>query len=229
MHVSLTMRRPHRPRDPEVRGIYRLAGINLPGYVACMCFGRACEALIYTWHFAWSMHAGKVGDSGSSDSEASSSSTENDSDSECEDDNLEDESVMPLCLYISPHTHAVTCRPHRIHTQRCLLKSLLEKFNLALVFCQQMKHHSLWSQQQAQLRLQAANHENLTHASIHVHKMNAGVNFRTPPPVTASILTHSHACMHVFYIVLPASILHILRNPANRFAKHRKDCQIFAV
>lgn len=102
------------------------------------------------------MHAGKAKSQGSSsDSEASSSSTEIDSGSECEDDAMEDQSVMPLyaCTY---HAHMLS-HADSFHAQRCLLKSLLQ-------ICQQMQHHSLrsdhslWSQLQARLHLQAASY-----------------------------------------------------------------------
>lgn len=150
---------------------------------------------------AWSMHAGKV-KSEDSGSEASSSSTEIDSGSECEDDPMEDPSVMPLhIMHVQYYAHILS-HADSIHAQRCLLKSLLQK-------CQQIKHHSvwsnhsLWSQLQARLHLQAASHEHLQHTLQHhtckhpcvQEQKNAGASLYTPPPVTASILMHSHACM----------------------------------
>ena len=183
--------------------------------------------ILYTC-MAFAMHAGKAKSEGSSsDSEASSSSTEIDSGSECEDDAMEDQSVMPLyaCTY---HAHMLS-HADSFHAQRCLLKSLLQ-------ICQQMQHHSLWSdhslwsQLQARLHLQAASYMKTLYMQA---PMCARAKWMQVPAFThrhlwlqASWCILTHVCVLHF---MHAHMLYILRYPAKRFAKHRKACKIFAV
>ena len=148
---------------------------------------------------AFAMHAGKAKSQGSSsDSEASSSSTEIDSGSECEDDAMEDQSVMPLyaCTY---HAHMLS-HADSFHAQRCLLKSLLQ-------ICQQMQHHSLWSdhslwsQLQARLHLQAASYMKTLYMQA---PMCARANECRCQPLHTATCGCKHldafSCMCVFYI-----------------------------
>ena len=168
--------------------------------------------ILYTC-MAFAMHAGKAKSQGSSsDSEASSSSTEIDSGSECEDDAMEDQSVMPLyaCTY---HAHMLS-HADSFHAQRCLLKSLLQ-------ICQQMQHHSLWSDHSLWSQLQARLHHTWKHYTCKhpcvQEQMNAGASLYTPPPVAASILMHSHACVCFTF----HACTHVVYSQVSR----QKNCQ----
>lgn len=57
------LRRPHVPRDPDIREIFQIAGINLPG--------NMWQIKDHAYHIAF-MHAG-VRDGGEEDGESSSS------------------------------------------------------------------------------------------------------------------------------------------------------------
>lgn len=114
MHICMhAMRRPHRPRDPDVRALYSYAGINLPGFLQnnmpCKHFMHTCT------------HAG--GDGKESDDEGSSSDSTSDSDGSAPDqESSEEEEVLPsrgtyACLLIFNHILTCTIIPGR--TRKC--------------------------------------------------------------------------------------------------------------
>ena len=100
--IYIYMRRPHRPRDPEVRQVYKYAGIHLPG-LALKNGMRKCTHS----HARSCMHAGDKAESSDSDGFDSSSETESESDEESE------AVLAPNCLFFLYKKH----RTHDMHEE----------------------------------------------------------------------------------------------------------------